>query len=101
MCILSVNLFIFFSHKNVEISSSFPFHFFELYFANFLFEDSIANDQAQEPIANILKPFIFIHEISEEDGEVDNKDKEGPHNHFKYFIFDVDFLLETDVEIRN
>ena len=52
-------------------------------------------------VTNILIFFILIHKISKENREVDNEDKQGSHDHLKDFIFDINFFLEINVEIRN
>jgi hypothetical protein len=72
MGILSIDFFVFGCNKDIKIAISLPLMLHHFYFEYFFLEDAITDNIPQQSITNILIFFMFVHEISEEDGEMNN-----------------------------
>jgi len=70
MGVLGIYLFVFCSYENIEVTCCFPLLFMKLYFGYLFFENGIADNVSEESLTNVFVFFGFVHEISEENGEM-------------------------------
>lgn len=83
MSVLSINFFVLRRNIDFEVSISLPLLLVEFNFCNFFTEDGLADDGPEEAVTYVLILFVLIHEVAEEDGEVDDIEEKRLHSHLK------------------
>jgi hypothetical protein len=98
--VLCVYFLVFGRNIDLEITISLPFLFVEFYFGNFLTEDGVTDDAPKESVADVLVLLVLVHEVAQEDGEVDDVEEERLHRHLKHLLLKPTLLVKIHFVIR-
>lgn len=80
MRVLGIDLFVVRSDVDLEVAVSLPLRFQDLYSTHLLLEYGISEHVSQQSLTYVSVSFEPAHEIFEEDWEVADEHKKGPHS---------------------
>lgn len=99
MLVFGVYLFIFFNDVDFKVSVSFPLRLLDFYHGDFFRKNSLANVVSEELFAYRSIFLALIHEVSEEEREVDGIVEKGLARKSKKFMLDEGFLFYVQIKL--